>query len=89
MVSPAWSSRALRRGGLGEGFGGDGVDLGFAVLVDGEMEGAGVEGFERDRDVDHVRLVSELPLGGDFVLPAAVSSVMDAMQAVPVELSER
>ena len=42
----------VEAGGFGEGLGGDGVGFRLAVLADGEMKGAGVDGLQRGGNVD-------------------------------------
>ncbi len=71
-------------GGFGVGLGGDGVGLGGAVLVDGEVEGAGVEGFEGDGDGDDVGFADGgLPLGVDVFIGGVVEGdLFDAGGAV-------
>ncbi len=52
--------------GFGVGFGGDGVGFGVAVLEDGEVEVAGIDGLQRGGDVDGGRFGGGLPLRFDL-----------------------
>ncbi len=54
-------------GGLGVGFGGYGVGIGFAVLVDGEVKGSGIDGFEGGGDFDGRWLGLGFPVGFDWL----------------------
>ena len=51
--------------GFGVGFCCDGVGFVVAELLDGEVQGAGVDGFERDSDIDRGGFLGRLPLGFD------------------------
>jgi hypothetical protein len=55
--------KGVEPGGLGEGLCSDGRGLGASILVDVEVDVAGVDGFQREGDVDDVRLIGVLPLG--------------------------
>ena len=50
-------------GGFGVGFGCNDFVFRIAELLDGEMKGSGIDGFEGNGDVDNGWLVGWLPLG--------------------------
>ena len=75
-------------GWLGEGLGGDGGRDGFAELVDGDVKGAGGDGFEWESEIDGVRIVEverlgQLPL--DFGLAGGLLGGWRAVQSDGVD----
>ena len=64
----------VETGGFGVSFGRDGIGFVVAELLDGEVEGAGIDGFEGYGDVDGSGFIGGFPLVLRSVLPAAVST---------------